>query len=281
MQLEYPWPLGPPDGRYLLRRPGESENSEPTHVLVLATLGARRRGFLARRRSRRRAHPEPDPAPVATGRATVIDAGAPLRDESDARRWLARAGEPELEAGIGVLNHALHAFRLVSADPHLYPVGRGQALVARLGFGHGEQVADGQWTDARELSATRSRQSRAKVLQPQARLAAVLGGRESLLVTEELALRARVDLEQDREREAALQLLVALDAALAELQIDRASSVLAELLDELRAQRDVVARAAQSALAGPLPAPDREAVEATLARIEAALRARAAARPDR
>jgi hypothetical protein len=281
VQLEYPWPLGPPDGRYLLRRSTEGESSEPTHVLVLATLGARRRGFLVRRRSRRRVSPEPDPAPVATGRATVIDVGAPLRDEGDAKRWLARAGEPELEAGVRVLNHALHAFRLVSADPHLYPVGRGQALVARLGFGRGEQVADGQWTDARELSGTRRHQSRAKVLQPQARLAAVLGGRESLLVTEELALRARVDLEQDHEREAALQLLVALDTALAELQIDRASSVLAERLDELRAQRDVVARAAQSALAGPLPAPDREAVEATLAQIEAALRARAAARAER
>jgi hypothetical protein len=277
VQLEYPWPLGPPDGRYLLRRSGESEGSEPAHVLVLATLGAPRRGLVARRRSRPRAAPEPEPAAVATGRATVIDVGAPLGDDNDARRWLARAGEPELEAGIGVLNQALRAFRLVSADPDLHSVGRGQALVARLGFGHGEQVADGHWTDARELIGKRRRQSRAKVLQPQARLAAVLGGREPLLVTEELALRARVDLEQDRDREAALQVLVALDAALAEFQIDRASSVLEERLEELRARRDAVARAAQSALAGPLPATDREAVEMTLARIEAALRARAAA----
>jgi hypothetical protein len=112
-------------------------------------------------------------------------------------------------------------------------------------------------------------------LEPQARLAAVLGGRESVLVSEELVLRAQVDIEQGRAREAALQMLVALDAALAELQIDPGAGALAERLEELRGQREAIARAAQSALAGSLPAPDREAVEHTLGRIEAALRARA------
>ena len=205
----------------------------------------------------------------------MVDVGGPLRDEAEGKRWLSGAGEPELDAGIAVLNRALRAFRLVSADPHLHPVGRRQALAARLGYGHGEQVADGQWTDARELTLTRRRQSRAKALQPQARLAAVLGGRESVLVTEELVLRARVDLEQGRGREAALQVLVALDAALAELQVDRSAEALAERLEELRAAREATARAAQSALAGPLPPSDREAVVRTLGRIEAALRARA------
>jgi hypothetical protein len=244
-------------------------------VLVLATLGAHQRRALARLRSRRKARPEPAPAPVPTGRATVIDVGRPLQSETEAKRWLSGAGEPELDAGIAVLNCALQTFRLITADPHLHPVGRRHALVARLGFGAGEQVAHGQWADARELTPTRRRQSRAKVLEPQARLAAVLGGRESVLVCEELALRAQVDLEQGRDREAALQVLVALDAALAELQVDRNAGALAERIEELRAQRDAIARAAQSALAGPLPASDREAVEQALGRIEAALSARA------
>jgi hypothetical protein len=277
VQLEYPWPLGPPDGRYLLRDPGAAERSEPEYVVVIATLGAPQRRALARRRSRRRAPPEPTPTAVATGRATVIDVGEPFGDDGEASRWLAHAGEPELEAGLAVLNRALHAFRLISADPHLHPVGRRHALAARVGFGDGEQVADGRWTDARELTSGRGRQSRAKVLQPQARLAAVLGGRERLLVAEELALRARVDLEQGRDREAALQVLVALDAALAELQVDPAAAALADRLEQLRAERDIIAHAAQSALAGPLPGPTREAVEGTLQRIEAALRARAVA----
>jgi hypothetical protein len=276
VQVEYPWPLGPPDGRYLLRRTGDLDRSEPTHVVVLATLGAQRRRALARLRSRRRARPEPAPATVATGRATVVDVGRPLSGETEAKRWLSGAGEPELDAGIAVLNHVLQTFRLISADPHLHPVGRRQALVSRVGFGAGEQVAHGHWTDARELILTRRRESRAKVLEPQARLAAVLGGRDSVLVSEELVLRARLDLEQGRDREAALQALVALDAALAELQLDPSADALAERLGELRGQREAIARAAQSALAGPLPASDREAVERTVGRVEAALRARSA-----
>ena len=146
--------------------------------------------------------------------------------------------------------------------------------MARLGFGAGEQVAHGQWTDARELTPTRRRHSPAKVLEPQARLAAVLARRESVLVCEELVLRARMGLEQGRGREAALQLLVALDAALAELQVDPSAGSLAKRLEELREHREAVARAAQSALAGPLPASDRETVHHMLGRIEAALRAR-------
>jgi hypothetical protein len=150
-------------------------------------------------------------------------------------------------------------------------------LVARIGFGAGEQVADGQWTDARELSAARARQTRAKVLQPQARLAAVLGGRERALACEELALRGRLDLDHGRDREAALQVLVALDAALAELQWDPTREALSARLDELRDQRAGIAAAAQSALAGPISVEEREAVAFTLGRIEAALRARAVA----
>jgi hypothetical protein len=249
----------------------------PAHVLVLGTLGAseRRRRLVQRRQ--RQAEVEPEPSPVTTGRATIIDVGDPLDDAASARRWLERAGEEHLAADIAVLNRALHAYRLVTADPHLHAIGRDQALVARIGFGAGEQVADGLWTDARELVRRGPRSTRAKVLQPQARLAAILNGREQPLACEELTLRARLDLDAGRTREAALQILVALDAALAELTIDPSAPVLRERLGELREQRDDVARAAQAALGGPLSASDLEGVEFTLSRIEAALRARAVA----
>jgi hypothetical protein len=46
---------------------------------------------------------------------------------------------------------------------------------------------------------------------------------------------------------------------------------------ELRSQRPMVGKAAQAALAGALADGDRQAVEFTLGRIEAALRARAVA----
>jgi hypothetical protein len=207
----------------------------------------------------------------------MIDVGRPLDDAGSARRWLEGAGEEHLAADVAVLNRALHAFRLVTADPHLHTIARDQAIVARIGFGAGEQVADGLWTDARELLRRAPRSTRTKALQPQARLAAILNGREQALACEELTLRARLDLDAGRTREAALQLLIALDAALAELAIDATAPVLRERLVELRGQRDGVAVAAQAALGGPLSAPDLQAVEFTLSRIEAALRARAVA----
>jgi hypothetical protein len=214
---------------------------------------------------------------VTTSRATVIEVGEPLASAAVAEVWLGEAGEDYLDAGIEVLNRALHAFRLVTADPYLNPIGRAQTLVARIGYGAGEQVADGLWTEAKELIEVQPRRRRTTVLQPQARLAAVLNGRERALACEELSLRTRLDLDHGREREAALQLMVALDAALAELAGDPTASTLAERLVELRAQREATGAAAQAALAGPLSSEQREAVEFTLGRIEAALRARAVA----
>jgi hypothetical protein len=208
----------------------------------------------------------------------VIDVRRPLTDAVQAADWLARAGEEDLEQDLAVLNRALHSFRVAAADPYLGPVGRHQALVARIGYGLGEQVADGLWTEARILIASARRQRRSKVLAPQARLAALLGGRERVLASEELALRARLDLDHARDREAALQLMVAVDAAIAELAGEPAAPMLADRLNELRELRDPVARAAQSALEGSLGDEDRQLVEHALGRIEAALRARAAAK---
>ncbi len=100
------------------------------------------------------------------------------------------------------------------------------------------------------------------------------------LATEELALRARLDLDEGRTREAALQVLVALDAALAELAADPAAPALVDRLEELRGLRDGVAAAARAALGPePLGDPEREATQFALGRIEAALRARAMALP--
>jgi hypothetical protein len=198
--------------------------------------------------------------------------GRPLASIELARVWLRDAGEERLAGDLAVLNRALHAFRLVTADPYVNAVSRRQALVARIGFGAGEEVADGRWSEARELSLpSRRRERRARRLEPQARLAALLSGRERALACQELALRARLDLDHERDREAALQVLVALDAALAELATVPAAAALAPRLDELRGRRDAVAAAAQGALAGPLAEAEREAVAFTLKRIEAAL----------
>ena len=344
-QVEFPWALGPPDGRYLLRaadaspsaarrladapnrhernpaqpgfarsgpdsaptrpavkpshpdspparpdsaptRPAVKPNPDspparpdlaPSHVLVFSTLGALKRGRLERARPHHKAEPEPEPEPVTTTRATVIDVGEPLVDLVQAQKWLQTAGEPDLLCGMGVLNRVLHTFRLVSADPYLNVISRQRVLVARIGFGAGEQVADGLWTEALELVSPGGRQRRARMLAPQASLAAVLSGRRRSLVCEELTLRARLDVDQGHDRQAALQVLIALDATLAELSLDPAAPLLADRLNELRGRRDAVADAGQAALAGPVGHEDREAVLITLSQIEAALRARAVA----
>ena len=261
-----------------MRPPGAEPEDPATHVLVLTTLGAppRRRRLS---RAKRGAEPEPDPTPVPTGRATIISVASPLADEAAARRWLQGAGEEQLSADLRVLDEALHAHRVAVTDPYLPPVGRANLLVARVGYGAGDEVAYGRWSEARELLAPRVSQRRSKVLAPQARLAAVLGRRDRVLAGEALALRARADLDAGRDRVAALQLLVALDATLAELAADPRVNTLAERLAELRDERPGVTDAAQAALAGELTTDQRETVAQALARTEAALRARALANP--
>ena len=274
-QVEVPWQLGPDDGRYVLR-PEDEPDAQATQVIVLATLGAPQRHRLGARRPRD-AGPAPEPTPVTTGRATIVRSAEPLSDRAAAQSWLRGAGEDELDAGLLALNRMLSMFRRVVADPYAVVVGRHQLIASRVGYGSGEQVADGRWEQALELPPPVRSHRRAQALAPQARFAATLGARQGMLVCEELVLRARIDLDQDRPREASLQLLVTLDAAVAELGREPAGLGLAERVDELRERRPQVAAAAQSAL-GAMPSPEQiETVRGTLQRLEAALRARAVA----
>ncbi len=159
-QFEFPWALGPDDGRYVVRAPGRGEIE---HVLVLATLGAPERRLLARRRPRE-AEPEPAPAAVPTARATVI-ATEPFADTAAAEAWLGLQredrDETELLGALDVLNTLLHAQRVASADALVREVALPQALVARLGYGRGEEVAEGRWSAAFELPAEARRRSAA------------------------------------------------------------------------------------------------------------------------
>ena len=82
---------------------------------------------------------------------------------------------------------------------------------------------------------------------PQQRLAALLSGRDVALACEELALRARGDLDAGRQREAAMQLHLALEAAVAELESWRGRGDMGERIDELAGLREAVAAAAANA----------------------------------
>jgi hypothetical protein len=233
----------------------------------------------ARGRRRRRAAAEPQPAVADTARVTVIDVGSPFVSDAEAARWLASAGDEQLSAGLAVLNRALLAERALGADPYLQPVSRTHALVARAGYGAGEEVADGRWRAALELTQvggwwTRRRAERDRRYQAQAELAAALGGRAELLVCEELTLRARLDLDLGRRREAALQLKIALDTALAEL----AGDATPELMNRVQRLADALPRvsaASEAAITRALSPDELAVVERTLADLEATLRARA------
>jgi hypothetical protein len=274
VQFELPWALGPADGRYLLR---DVADAPPTHVLVLATLGAPERRRLRARRARPLA-PEPPPAAVTTTRATVVDAEpVPV---AEAERWLAAAGPEEAARALAQVSRAVRAHRLASADPSVHEPALAQALVVRAGYGAGEQVAHGRWSAARELPPPRpARRRRALGLAPQERLAELLGGHVQALACEELALRARHDLDRGQLREAALQLRIALDAALSELPgAADASSDMAGRVEQLRDRRAEVARLAETALGGTLAPGADEALSAVLKQLESALRARIADR---
>jgi len=273
VQAELPRALAPPDGRYVVR----GHAGEPTHVLVVRSLVAPRAG--PARRARRRARPvepEPPPAEVPVTRITLV-AAEPFASEDEARAWLDGAdGESEAEEAFTVLRRILHAHRIAAADPAVAEPAREQALVVRLGLGEGEQVADGRWAQAVELPPPpRRRRGRRAGLEPQERLAALLGGRDAALAAEELTLRARADLDGGRPREAAFQLRVALEAALAELVPWAERGDLAERLDALRADRPAVAAPANAALQGGLDDEQRADVERVVGGLEAALRARA------
>lgn len=231
-------------------------------------------GGAPRRKRARAATPEGAPVPVTV--ATVIDA-APV---ADGEAWLASAGDEIIAVAFDVLAYAVHAYRVAAADPLAAEASGDAALIVRVGYGSGEEVADGRWTAAREVPVARRaglRERRRDALRPQERLAALLGGRDAVLACEELALRARLDLDRGRTREAALQTHLALEAARVELAAWSGLTGMADRISELDARRDDVAGAANSALQGGLDAAALDVVEEAVEQVEAALRARGVA----
>lgn len=290
MQFEFPWVLGPADGRYLLR---EKPDGEPERVIVLETIGAARapselrepRGPIgwALKRLTDGSPGRPasaDPAPVKTNRVTVIDPVS-LSAEHQARAWLEGLDrDHDVGVAVAIVNRVLRAHRIASADPYVHEVSPAQALVVRAGWGEGEQVASGQWLHARELSlrpkrAVGRRRSRSFALRPQERLAALLGGRSQSLLCEELSLCARLDLDQGRPEQAVLGLDRALAVAVRELDSEGRQD-LALRIAELDQLRGNVATQAQHALGEDGEALDEDLIAHALGRLEAALRARTA-----
>ena len=246
---------------------------------MLATLGAPQRRLLRKRKPAAVDSAE-EPTPVPTARATFI-AAQPFDSEDAAAAWLdglkadGEATRQAVSDALRALNGVLRAHRAATLDPYVRDVSATNALAVRVGYGAGEQVADGRFTAAYELPSdtvaewlgSKRRQS---FLQPQERLGAVLGGRDQVLAGEELLLRARADLNAERHREAALQARIALEALIAELGSEGRD------VGELGGCRAGVGDAANGALADDLAPKQVEAVTAAVDAMERALRHRAA-----
>jgi hypothetical protein len=253
-------------------------------VLVVETVAAppqpRRR-----RRKPKRAEPDEEPAVVlALTRVTAVRAPQPFESSEAAERWLTDTLDDEeatasaIAEALSLLNRALHAHAVAGADPLGRELRAEHAAAVRIGQGSGKEVASGRFTTVHEVDVRgggRSRRRRRdEELRPQERLAAVLGGRESLDACETLILRARADLDAGRFREAALQLRVGLEAQLVELDGALTDPGHAEDMAQLRSRRNEAGEAANEALHGELNATNLSSVRELLDTCERVLRRR-------
>jgi hypothetical protein len=248
VQFELAGTVGLEQGRYLGR--------DPERVLVVDVVGAppaprRRLG----RPKPKDADPDAEPPTVPLTTLTVVRP-RPLGGDAEAEAWLARlrgdpeATESELAEAVRFVNGAVHAHRAAVLDPDIADLAAPHALAVRVGFGSGDQLAEGRFEHAFEVPRS-ARRRRGELLRPQERVAAVLGRRETVATCEVLLLRARSDLDAGRHREAALQLRVGLETLLAERDRLRAPGQ-DEDLAALGERREVTGDAANEALAGEL-----------------------------
>lgn len=154
--------------------------------------------------------------------------GERLDSAEDGSAWIKavtrdrRRGADAVRAATRIVNRALGAARAGAQDPLVQEIGASRALAIRLGHGTGDQLAEGRWTEAIELPPPR--RGRLDDVDPQSRIAAVLGGRDQVHPAETLLLRARLDAEQGRMDEARYGLRAA-RAALDEMPNDRAAKL--------------------------------------------------------
>lgn len=282
VQFELAGRLPLADGRYLAG-PGTGDGTEEW-VLVVKAAGAPVTPERRRRRRGRSTAPDSEPAPLPLTRVMAIRASSPLAGPAEAARWLDEACEAEdtveilADEAIAPLNRALHAHAVAAEDPHGRELSPEAAERILIGYGSGEETADGRFSDARQVdlaprSSSRRRQ-REEELRPQERVAGILRGREGIDACETLLLRARADLDAGRDREAALQLRVGLEALLAELDGALDDPGHAKDMETLRERKPQALNAARAALEQVLGDEQRAQVEELVTLSERVLRRR-------
>ena len=171
-----------------------------------------------------------EPEQIAICRVTVVDA-TPLADEDEAKQWLTQMRDRDdadrhVADSLRHANRIVAAHRIAAADPYESELAASAAHRIRLGYGSGEQVADGLWTAARQVHPESTRKRSA--LDPDRVMAETLSGKRPRHDSDDLLLRARLDLDQGRERQALLQARAAAQA-FADEQLAEADSWLERL----------------------------------------------------
>jgi hypothetical protein len=229
-------------------------SGEP-EVVILKTLGAQpvpSRGW-RRQRPKEAVADTDEVAPVSICRTTVVASEA-FAEATEARDWLERcrrderAREPEVTWALRTVNRTVRAQRLAAGDPYIHEVSVSKAREVKLGYGTGEELVAGSWSEAYSLPPPRGRRSpRREMLAPQQQVAEILGARKPAYVSEDLYLRACLDLEEGRRREAALQLRIAIEALQGELERDEDEAASA-LKSRATRSRDLAAAALRGEL---------------------------------
>ena len=238
VQFEFTHAVGPHAGRYVVQPAdgaalpperltaiearnrdvaGVSHDIGATDVLVVGVVSA---PIASMPRLRRRAKPAQsgaEPAEVPLSLVTFIRGTEPIADKRAAAGVLETIRRSEdqqnawVDEGLAVLNMAIRAHRTGAYDPYATEVTRRDARRIRIGYGTTDDVQNGLWTEALEPPPPPGRRAkRVERLRPSEAVAAVLSGRTAVLESEDLLLRALIDLDNNRTRAAAHQVGAAL-----------------------------------------------------------------------
>lgn len=220
----------------------------------------------------RRVDAQEDTGQVPLLRVSYVLGTSPIADKNDATRRLQALSEDAgrqqrlIDDGLAVVNRAIRGYRAGAHDPYVLEISRRDARRIRIGFGTTTDVSNGTWRDAIEIPEPNpGRSNRTDRLRPSETMAAVLAGRGQVLESEDLLLRAMVDLDHGRTRAAALQAYSALELLRAE------SPEAGAYMQDRRKLADRAEEAKQLAgvaVQGPLTDEQRTALEQLIEHIE-------------
>ena len=264
VQVELAGEIDLPSGRWTVR----GHANRPRAVVVVEATDRPPRRF--RRKKRKIA----DATSVPVARVTVVDADPLATDDAD--RWLAEHDADEaVDQALATIQRLAHVNAVAGGEPQPRPLRWRDLTRALLAYGTGYEGADGGWSAHRTVTVAADQPRRVRRsgrgLGNEERLADLLSGRDPVLAAEPLSLRVQHDLEAEHFREAALQLRIAVEVAIAELEPWRDALHVDAALDELRRSRGAVAETATAAVRGGLSDEQVETVRDVAGTLQAAL----------